>query len=308
LRLYQKIYITRLLLGIEKYKLIPEYTKKIIALLAAMSPYRAVKKSFSLLTGVKISLASISKSVIDIGKKIKFKIDKECSNIFESDGTGIPIINSSKRGKEIKILVQRRKDGKLKVAGINIGEYKKGWKRLFTPLKKVVNHFNHIFLITDGDYSILDNVKENVKIIVQRCLWHIPHEVKYTLWKDKVKRVNFRWKYVLARIIEICNIKGLRREVEEVRKEIIKKKEESLDELIRYCEENGMEHTVIYLNNARRDIFRGIKEGLLNGTVSLLERMMRTINQRIDIGKWSNDVGLSICKIRAAYYYNGFDI
>ena len=42
----KKIYITRLLLGIEKYKLIPEYTKKIIALLAAMSPYRAVKKKF----------------------------------------------------------------------------------------------------------------------------------------------------------------------------------------------------------------------------------------------------------------------
>ena len=151
-------------------------------------------------------------------------------------------------------------------------------------------------------------MKENVKIIVQRCLWHIPHEMKYTLWKDKVKRVNFRWKYVLARIIEICNIKGLRREEEEVRKEIIKKKEKSLDELIRYCDENGMKHTFIYLNNARRDIFRGIREGLLNGTVSLLERMMRTINQRIDIGKWSNDGGLSICKIIAAYYYNGFDI
>jgi len=110
-------------------------------------------------------------------------------------------------------------------------------------------------------------------------------------------------------IIEICNIKGLRREVEEVRKEIINK-EESLDKLIRYCDENGMEHTVIYLNNARRDIFRGIREGILNGTVSLLrlERMMRRINQRINIGKWSNDGGLSICKIRAAYYYNGFDI
>jgi hypothetical protein len=34
-------------------------------------------------------------------------------------------------------------------------------------------------LITDGDTSILDSVKDKVNILIQRCLWHIP----YQAWK-----------------------------------------------------------------------------------------------------------------------------
>ena len=34
------------------------------------------------------------------------------------------------------------------------------------------------------------------------------------------------------------------------------------------------------------------------------ERSMRTTNQRINVGLWSDEGALNVCKIRGAYYYN----
>lgn len=39
-------------------------------------------------------------------------------------------------------------------------------------------------LISDGDTSILDSLKGKVKVLVQRCLWHIPYQTKYVVWQD----------------------------------------------------------------------------------------------------------------------------
>ena len=50
-------------------------------------------------------------------------------------------------------------------------------------------------------------------------------------------------------------------------------------------------------------------EKKLNGkTTSLVERVMRTVNMRINVGKWSSAGALNALKIRLAYYYNDYDI
>ena len=50
-------------------------------------------------------------------------------------------------------------------------------------------------------------------------------------------------------------------------------------------------------------------EKKLNGkTTSLVERVMRTVNLRINVGKWSTTGALNALKVRLAYYYNGFDV
>jgi hypothetical protein len=38
-----------------------------------------------------------------------------------------------------------------------------------------------------------------------------------------------------------------------------------------------------------------------------VERLMKTVNMRINVGKWSDSGSLNAVKIRLAYYYNGFD-
>ena len=298
--------ITRLLLGIEARKRIPVITIKALGLMGALASYRVVRKIASIFTNVGFSLMTILRSIRKTGDMIDFEIDVEESNAFDADGTGIPIKRSGKRGKELKVLAQRKKNGKIRIAGMSIGKYKGGWDKLFKPLLKSLKALKEIVLVTDGDSAILKGVS-GIKVILQRCLFHIPHEVKYTLWQDKVKRKTANWVYVLSELIDVCNVKKIK-EDESVAHEIIEKKKERLIELISFCESKGCQKTASYLENAINDMFSGIEKKVMGVTTSLLERMMRTLNMRINIGQWSTKSALAVCKIRGAYYYNGFDI
>jgi len=100
--------------------------------------------------------------------------------------------------------VQHKKGGGIRVAGVDIGNYHGGWKRLFEPAIEIVKGFKTFLLVTDGDTPIFDSLKGKVKVLFQRCLWHIPHQLKFTLWKDKVKRKSGDRLYLLAEIMEIC--------------------------------------------------------------------------------------------------------
>ncbi len=299
-------YITRLLLGIKPMIRIPEITIKMIGLMGALAPYRVVKKIASMFTAVRFSLMTILRCIRKTGKSIVFDVDEEETNVFEADGTGIPIIKAGKRGKELKILAQRKRNSGIRIAGMNIDKYKSGWDELFSPLKEALKRFVNIFLITDGDTSPLD-VLEGIKVILQRCLFHIPHETKYTLWQDKVKRKSEDWRYILGKIFEITNVKRIR-EDEGVAKNIIKWKRNLFTRLINFCSNKQYKNTTTYFRNAKKDLFSGIERRVLGGTISLIERVMRTVNMRINVGKWSPASALAVCKIRGAYYYNGFDI
>ena len=48
------------------------------------------------------------------------------------------------------------------------------WDDLFKNSMDALKKFRRSLLITDGDASIMDGLKDKVKIIVKRCLWHIP--------------------------------------------------------------------------------------------------------------------------------------
>lgn len=302
----KRLFITRLLLGIEKRKIIPEITIKQLGLIGALSPYRVTQKVVSIFSGVKLSLMTILRSVRKLGKTINFDVDEKETNTFDADGTGLPILNSGKRGKELKILAQRKGNGKIQVAGMVIDNYNKGWNKLFKPLKDKLKVFKEILLTTDGDDSILKGVK-GIKVILQRCLFHIPHQAKYTLWQDGIKRKSKSWVHILTKLIDICNVRKIK-EDESIAVETVKNKEKELKELIDFCKNNNAPKTAEYLENAFPDMFSGIEKKVYGLTTTLLERMMRTINQRINVGQWSLASALSVCKIRGAYYYNGFDV
>ena len=305
----KKRYITRILLGIEPRKRIPKCTKEAWALTGALAPYRVATKIISIFSGFKPTLTNILRSVRSVGKEISFDVDPTESNIFEADGTGVPIVNTGKRGKELKILAQRKKMFGIRIAGINLDNYKQGWDKIFSPIKERIKALREVIIITDGDTSILKGIGDRVNIILQRCLWHIPHEVKYTLWEDKVQRKSDVWIKVLSEILDICRIRRIADEKDEnILDNIIKMKLEKLDKLISYCRKEELKHTAVFLHNCRRDLFSGVSRKIKGGTTSLIERVMRTINQRINVGVWGHDGALSVAKIRAAYYYNGFDI
>jgi len=248
----------------------------------------------------------IWRCVQKVGKTIEFGIDANESNEFEADGTGIPIQGIKKRGKELKVFIQKKISGGVRIAGLTLGNYHNGWDKLFEPLLEQLKEFKEVLILTDGDTSILDSLS-NITIIVQRCLWHIPHQAKYTMWEDKIKRKSEDWLYILCKLYTITSLPRLIYDDDEIAT-IIKQKTKTFDKLINYCFENGYLKTYTYLLNAKPDMFTAFEKKLNGRTTSLVERVMRTVNLRIDVGKWSTCGALNALKIRLAYYYNGFDV
>lgn len=303
-----KFYITRTLLGLEKRERIFQDTIKKYGLLGALTTFRVAEKITNIF-GIAIDKMTIWRSVQKTAQDIEFNIDPEEEGRAEADGTGIPIVGIKKRGKEMKVLVQHKKKGGVRIAGLSIGKYDGEWDKLFKPVLDNIKKFANFILVTDGDTSIFKAIPEKVEVLLQRCLWHIPHQLKYYLWKDKAKRKSNQWLYAMAEILSICSIKSIKDDDrEELVEEIVKSKEKQLDNLIAYCNDQGWKSCLTYLLNAKPDMFTGVKNRLQGKTTSHAERVMRTMNYRINVGKWSAAGALNVNKIRLAYYYNGFDI
>jgi hypothetical protein len=302
----KRVYVTRLVLGLEPRKRIPWFTKKYLALMGSLATLRVASKFHDMFTGANVSLMSIVRAIREVGGSISFGVDMHERSEFEADGTGFPILHAGKRGKELCVLVQRKLCGGIRVAGMTLDAYKKGWKELFTPLKETLKNFGTVFLTTDGDTTPLKELT-GIRVILQRCLFHIVHEAKFTLWEDRVKRKGRTWKNILAKLIEITNIKRVRDDPD-VAAKIITWKRNQLTRLIHFCERRKFKKTAAYLTLAKADIFRGVEKRISGGTTSYVERVMRTMNQRINVAQWSERSALGVAKIRGAYYYNGFDI
>ncbi len=195
-----------------------------------------------------------------------------------------------------------------RIAELGIGSYHGGWRKLFQPSLQAFKTFKQFLLVTDGDTSILDGLKGQVTVLVQRCLWHIPHQLKYALWKDRkhVARKSPEWLHIMSQIFDICAIRsGI--DDEAVIQEPVAGKRERLTALIGYGQDHGCRAAAAYLENAQGDLFTALTHRLEGKTTSRAERLMRTVNLRVNVGKWSTEGALNVVKVRLAYYYNGFD-
>lgn len=301
-----KQYITRTLLGMESKKRIPDETRRKLALIGALTSYRVSEKIGNMF-GCTMDKMTIWRSVQKVGAKLDFVLDANEEPRGEADGTGIGITGIAKRGKELKVLVQYKKGGGIRVAGIDIGNYNGSWEKLFKKSLDVIKGFKRPFLLlTDGDTSIFESMKGKVEIFIQRCLWHIPYQARYVLWKDNVKLKTAEWLHVMAELMEICAIRPLV-DCQDTIKAMIASKKMRLEKIIAYCQEKGFKHTVSYLDNASSDMFTAIENRLEGKTTSRVERLFRTVNMRVNVSKWSTEGALNVTKVRLAYYYNGFD-
>jgi len=89
---------------------------------------------------------------------------------------------------------------------------------------------------------------------------------------------------------------------------MVKQKKKDYQQLIDYCSSQNWKHSVTYLSNVSDDLFTAVDNKLNGKTTSHAERVMRTVNMRINVGKWSPKGALNAAKVRLAYYYNDFDV
>ena len=298
--------LSRELLQVESRARIPNHTVRKLGLLGALTTY-GVSSKITEMFGIKLNKMTIWRAVQKVGKSIKFDLDPNEMNIGEADGTGIPIRGIKKRGREIKIFLQLKKGGGCRIAGASIGKYESGWNKLFEPILKQFSFFKNFLLVTDGDSSILKGLDTKIEILFQRCLWHIPHQFKWYGWKDGANKKGVIWISTLTQLIDILDVNKLLDEDDACLKSMIILKEKRYLEIIKECRKQGWKYSANYLENAKDDLFKGVKNRLEGKTSSHAERVMRTLKMRTTVGKWKEESALNLIKIRLAYYYNDWN-
>ena len=302
----KRYFITRQLLELAPRVKLSEKAKEAIALIGSFCSYRVSSTVMALSGGYTISKNMVWKCVQEVGSKITFKVDLAGSQEFQADGTGIPINGIKKRGKELKVLIQKKVRGGIQIVNVTLGKYHSQWEDLFEPIIEDLKRMKNPILTTDGDVSILKGIKD-LKIIIQRCLWHIPHQAKYTMWQDDISRKSDDWFKVLGKLYNIIAI-SYTGEEEYVIAKIIEEKNNLMDELITFCLHNKYMKTYQYLLNAKPNMFNALENKYYCKSQSLVERVMKTVNARIDVGKWGASGALNVLKVRLAYYYNDFNV
>ncbi len=122
--------ITRELPEIASRNKMSEMTKKVFALIGSLASFRVSEKIVGMF-GINLNKMAIWRCVQKVGKSIEFDIDINESNEFEAEGTGIPIQWIKKRGKELKVFIQKRILGGVRIAGLTLGNYHSEWDKLF---------------------------------------------------------------------------------------------------------------------------------------------------------------------------------
>lgn len=125
---------------------------------------------------------------------------------------------------------------------------------------------------------------------VQRCSWHLVHQLKYYLRQDGVR-------YRLRPFYQ-NSLKTILWDPENG--------PEKLKTFIKELQNNGLKQSATHLNNAVHEAFTWINDsGFTYKTTSPLEREMRELNRRADVGvRWSDKGVESVLKLLFYYRLN----
>lgn len=125
-------------------------------------------------------------------------------------------------------------------------------------------------LVHDGDMDF-----SGCATLVQRCLWHLPHQLKYFLWQDGVPhKARLPWvKKLIGILFGSLNTQEMRQRYANF-----------MDQL----GEAGCFQACEHLKNAEKELTVSRENNFFYHTTAPIEREMREINRRAEIGvRWS---------------------
>ena len=166
----------------------------------------------------------------------------------------------------------------------------------------------------DGEtgQEMLGNLAQDV----QRCQWHVPHQLAFALYSDGVKRPEQATHIdKLSGIVKIELPSGDYRSIpHEMRDQIqgqLLESKEAMSGLVRSFQQKGYLAAASYLRNASEHTFTVVEKWLELGymppkAISLLERVMREMGRRIKkIGaSWKEKGVLAVAKVLLTRIYD----
>jgi len=166
----------------------------------------------------------------------------------------------------------------------------------------------------DGEkhQEVLGNLAQDI----QRCQWHVPHQLGFALWEDGLLKPE-RKPHIdnLAGIIKIDIPDGEYRSIPpEMRDQIhgqLLESREAMNAMVRSFQEKGYFAAAGYLRNAGEHTFTVVEKWLEMGymppkAISLLERVMREMGRRIKkIGaSWKDKGVMAVARVLMTRIYD----
>jgi len=203
---------------------------------------------------------------------------------YMADGTGENVC-AQKRRKELRLIGEITRYGKLIIRSAVIKPYKSCWDSLVEILRKRKTQRPLVMGIGD-EWIKQATFRGNPEAVFQRCKWHVLHHLKWLFWNQGVPKPLRREVFYI-----LLNALKMRRGTNftNVNKDIIRRKGEYLLALARWMDENGYMEIGNYIREASLYVFSVVTEELpahvrWESSIGKMERLMRELNHRIDIG------------------------
>jgi len=290
-------------LGVEPYVRRANDLKDMVVSLICDFSFGKTVKAFKTLLGHVISKAWVHRVVKEY--EVDFGHNEE-SYGYMADGTGENVC-AQKRGKELRLIGEITRYGKLIIRSVVIKPYKSCWDILVEILRKTKTQ--RPLVMGDGDEGIKEAAfRGNPEAVFQRCKWHVLHHLKWLFWNRGVPKPLRREVFYI-----LFNALKMRRGVNftNVNKDIIRRKGEYLLALARWMDEKGYIEIGNYIREASLYVFSVVTEKLpthvrWDSSIGKMERLMRELNLRTDIGgaRWSEEGLLRVIRLKCAKITN----
>lgn len=255
-------------------RFLPEVEEKMIDL-ATQLPYGRSGAILSRLIGVRVSCETIRRRIFRKGSEEKARSLPETVEHCMVDDTKVKA-GKRTRGEEVHMaisvergpLLYGRPTLKKDLLFLSLGGPK--------PLKKVLKQLNPQRLVHDGFLNLSGCAQK-----VQRCRWHLPNDLRIILSMDGI-----RWRNTVVAARELREI-------------LWQEGSLAYDRFTRMLGEHGFRKSATYLKNARKEIFaHSGDESFEFTTTSPLEREMRELNRRMDVGaRWSTQGAENMARV-----------
>jgi len=243
-------------------------------------PFAKASRMIQTLTGCQISAETIRQKIH--AKATDLELDKDVSGkTVLVDSTKVKS-GKKKRGSPVHLAITARKGPELagrpsiqkRLLHLHVGNNRKLRKRL-----KTIGAEN---LVHDGFENLADCATN-----VQRCRWHLVHQLKYYLRQDGVSFVSRPfYQNRLKRILWDS-----------------KNGPERLKAYVKDLKNNGLKQSAKHLSNAQHEAFTWVNHLEFSfTTTSPLEREMRELNRRADVGTRWSDKGIENV-LKVLFYY-----
>ena len=115
--------------------------------------------------------------------------------------------------------------------------------------------------------------------------------------KDGLYRTSERGKHYIGRVFDL---------IEDRTKYPDKEYRDKVAQFSAELKSEGLKSSAKFMRNVGRHLNTNVRLDAGRSTTSLTERVMSTLNKRINVGVWSRNGVQAIARIRTAIYYNGW--